>query len=71
MANVLTRCFKSLINELKGFNDLVDRIVELESNKAVIDSVNESLVAENKRLCLCTAQVSRFSRISRMRTSYS
>ena len=29
-ANVLTRCFKNLINELKGYNDLVDRIVELE-----------------------------------------
>ena len=49
-ANVLTRCSKSLINELKGYNDLLGRIVELESKKAVIDSVNESLVAENKRL---------------------
>ena len=49
-ANVLARCFKSLINELKGYNDLVGRIVELESKKAVIDSVSESLVAENKRL---------------------
>ena len=49
-ANVLPRCFKSLTNELKGCNELVNRIVELENNKAFIDSSTESFIAENKHL---------------------
>ena len=49
-AKVLTTCFKTLINQIKGYTEIVNKINDLETNKAVVGGITDNLIAENKRL---------------------
>ena len=39
-----------MILQIKGYNEVVNKINDLETNKAVVDGITDSLIAENKRL---------------------